>query len=68
MTYRTDLLGRRPVMRPIERAEADGWAQHKREALGGKTIVSMNVAGTGSACENIVQVSTAPAPWEIGHG
>jgi len=65
MSCQTDLLGRAPIMRPLERRQEDGWQLHRRVTVGGKTQTVINVSLTGSFCENFVKVSTAAAPWEV---
>ncbi|NVK20760.1 MAG: hypothetical protein HWE30_18915 [Methylocystaceae bacterium] len=66
MSYPADLLGRAPIMRPLERQQADGWRLHRRITVGGKTQTVINVSLTGSSCENLAHISLPAAPWERG--
>ena len=65
MSGQADLLGRAPIMRPLERRQEDGWHLHRRVNVGGKTQTVMNVSLTGSFCENFAQISLPAAPWEV---
>jgi|GEM_PF-2026384 len=65
MSAEMDLLGRRPLMRPLERGPREDRKPLARETRDGVTIAHVPRVGTTSTVGLTAPVTMPAAPWEV---
>lgn len=65
MSYTADLLGRPPVMRPIERAGEAAWRPIRSEVQNGLKVAHVPYATSNSSVRLCAPVHLPVAPWEV---
>lgn len=66
MAEKADLLGRAPVMRPLERAGRGSEPSRERVLQGDKMVVLVPYATTNSSVCSYRKVTVSAFPWDEG--
>ena len=65
MSFKTDLLGRPPVMRPFERGPREDRKPLVHDTRDGVTIAHVPRVGINSALRVTTPITIPSAPWEV---